>query len=294
MGDGMDGGGSNGRFWGAPILAQNPGKCSVSPRKEAKSGRPTNGPFLPPPIKSPSCRPLAHQIPQLSPSRGSNGTRYTPECTKIANRNRSDSPSQRPNRREIPQKEHDFCSEFAESNRNRQRFQVRALNLNRNVSLIKGCRISQQCPACSGNSQSQKLCDLGALSPTRRCHSYTVACCATLCHSDLWMSTAMQSMTLGKTALPIPCNNNDNNNNNNNNNNNTTTSDVSELRFAVASISMDWETDFFTTTGAGASGQGAGPVRISTGNHFPRKYQRIQQNYYQSVSAILGQRYTEL
>ena len=42
MGDGM-GGGWNGRFWGAPILRQNPGKHCIFPQKAAKSGCPKNG-----------------------------------------------------------------------------------------------------------------------------------------------------------------------------------------------------------------------------------------------------------
>ena len=36
------GGGRNGHFWGAPVLGQNPGKYGISPRKDAKSGRPKN------------------------------------------------------------------------------------------------------------------------------------------------------------------------------------------------------------------------------------------------------------
>ena len=42
LGDGM-GGGWNGRFWGAPIFGQNPGKHSIFPQKDAKSGCPKNG-----------------------------------------------------------------------------------------------------------------------------------------------------------------------------------------------------------------------------------------------------------
>ena len=42
MGDGM-GGGWNGRFWGAPFFGQSPGKRSIFPQKDAKSGRPKNG-----------------------------------------------------------------------------------------------------------------------------------------------------------------------------------------------------------------------------------------------------------
>ena len=37
------------------------------------------------------------------------------ERTKIANRNRSDFPSHGPNRKEIPQKEHDFRSDFLQN-----------------------------------------------------------------------------------------------------------------------------------------------------------------------------------
>ena len=42
VGDGM-GGGWNGRFWGAPIFSQNPGKHCIFPQKDAKSGCPKNG-----------------------------------------------------------------------------------------------------------------------------------------------------------------------------------------------------------------------------------------------------------
>ena len=42
VGHGMCGG-WNGRFWGAPIVGQNPGKHSIFPHKDAKSGRPKNG-----------------------------------------------------------------------------------------------------------------------------------------------------------------------------------------------------------------------------------------------------------
>ena len=41
MGDGM-GGGRNGRFRGAPMFGPNPGKQSIFPQKDAKSGRPKN------------------------------------------------------------------------------------------------------------------------------------------------------------------------------------------------------------------------------------------------------------
>ena len=41
---GWDWWGRNGRFWGAPIFGQNPGKYSISPQKDAKSGHPKNSP----------------------------------------------------------------------------------------------------------------------------------------------------------------------------------------------------------------------------------------------------------
>ena len=37
------GGGRNGRFRGAPIFGQNPGKYIIFPQKDARSGRPKNG-----------------------------------------------------------------------------------------------------------------------------------------------------------------------------------------------------------------------------------------------------------
>ena len=36
------GGCRNGHFWGAPIFGQDPGKYSIFPQKDAKSGRPKN------------------------------------------------------------------------------------------------------------------------------------------------------------------------------------------------------------------------------------------------------------
>ena len=69
------------------------------------------------------------------------------------------------NHREIEQKQRDFRSEFAESNRNRSRLKFPPLN--RNVSLFKRCQNSQRFRACGGNaqSQSQESRDFGALSP---------------------------------------------------------------------------------------------------------------------------------
>ena len=44
---------------------------------------------------------------------------FVPERTMIANRSHNDFPSQGPDRKDIPQKERHFQSEFAESNHNR-------------------------------------------------------------------------------------------------------------------------------------------------------------------------------
>ena len=57
MGDGM-GGGWNGRFWGAPIFGQNPGKYCIFPQKDAKLGRPQNSRSYHHPSHPPLERPL--------------------------------------------------------------------------------------------------------------------------------------------------------------------------------------------------------------------------------------------
>ena len=51
-------GGRKGRFWGTPIFGQNPGKESIFPQQDAKIGAPQRQAFLPPPIPSPTRRPL--------------------------------------------------------------------------------------------------------------------------------------------------------------------------------------------------------------------------------------------
>ena len=54
---GWVGGGRNGRFWGAPILAQNPGKYSIFPQKMQNRGAPKT-----------AIPTTTHPIPHLTPS----------------------------------------------------------------------------------------------------------------------------------------------------------------------------------------------------------------------------------